>query len=68
MKLRPADSGFITALADKCRAAFAGAGAEPTHLLLSYHAIPTRYDRREGGRYRSDCRATSDPLLARRIG
>lgn len=64
VELRPDDPGFIDALADRCRAAFAAAGAEPQHLLLSYHGIPTRYDRREQHRYSADCRATTTALLA----
>ena len=63
VELAPDDPGFIEALAQRCREAFAQAGAEPRHLLLSYHGIPTRYDRREGGRYSSDCRATTAALL-----
>jgi ferrochelatase len=64
IELRPDDPGFIAALTDKCRAAFDAAGAEPQHLLVSYHGIPTRYDRREAGRYSRDCRATTTALLA----
>ncbi len=63
VELAPDDPGFIEALAQRCRETFAQAGAEPRHLLLSYHGIPTRYDRREGGRYSSDCRATTAALL-----
>ena len=57
------DPGFIEAMADRCRAAFAEAAAGPQHLLLSYHGIPTRYDRRERGQYSTDCLATTDALL-----
>ena len=57
------DPGFIDAVADRCRAAFAGAAAEPQHILLSYHGIPTRYDRRERRQYSTDCWATTDALL-----
>jgi len=64
VELLPDDPGFISALAQRCRDTFAQADAEPEHLLLSYHGIPTRYDRREGGRYSSDCQATTDALLA----
>ena len=63
IELAPDDPGFIAALAQRCREAFAREGTEPRHLLLSYHGIPTRYDRREGGRYSSDCRATTTALL-----
>ena len=57
------DPGFINALADCCRSAFAKAGGEPDHLLLSYHGIPTRYDRRERRQYSTDCLATTNALL-----
>ena len=57
------DPGFIDALADRSRAAFAEAGVEPEHLVLSYHGIPTRYDRRERKQYSADCMATTDALL-----
>ena len=57
------DPGFIEALTGRCRAAFAQAAFEPKHLMLSYHGIPTRYDRREKRQYSSDCLATTDALL-----
>jgi ferrochelatase len=57
------DPGFINALADCCRSAFAKAGGEPDYLLLSYHGIPTRYDRRERRQYSTDCLATTNALL-----
>ncbi len=55
------DPEFIEATAERCRAAFAA--AEPQHLVLSYHGIPTRYDRREKRQYSADCLATTDALL-----
>jgi ferrochelatase len=64
VELPPDAPGFIEALADRCRAAFQGAGFEPDHLLVSYHGIPTRYDRREAGRYSRECRTTTGALLA----
>jgi ferrochelatase len=64
IELLPDDPGFIDALAGRCRETFSQAGTEPEHLLLSYHGIPTRYDRREGRRYSSGCRATTTALLA----
>ncbi len=63
VELAADDAGFVEALADRCRETLAGAGAEGSHLLLSYHGIPIRYDRREGERYSSDCRATTRALL-----
>jgi len=63
IELLPDDPGFIAALAQRCRETFARQRAGPRHLLLSYHGIPTRYDRREGRRYSADCRATTTALL-----
>jgi ferrochelatase len=53
------DPGYIEALADRVRAA-----GDFQHLLISFHGIPRRYDRREGGRYRADCEATARALAA----
>ncbi|MCA9730079.1 MAG: ferrochelatase, partial [Candidatus Eisenbacteria bacterium] len=33
------------------------------HLLFSYHGIPARYDRREGGLYQQDCQRTTQAVL-----
>jgi len=63
VELLPDDPGFIEALAGRCREAFSPPGAEPEHLLISYHGIPRRYDKREGRRYSTDCRATTKALL-----
>jgi len=63
IELKPDAPGFIEALAARCHGAFAEVGDRPQHLLLSYHGIPKRYDRREGGRYSSDCEATTSALL-----
>lgn len=59
----PADAGYVSALADRCRETFAAAGSPPDHLVISFHGIPARYDRRERGEYTSDCRATTAALL-----
>jgi ferrochelatase len=59
--IAPADGGYIAALADRCRAAFAG--SPPDHLVISFHGIPVRYDRRERGEYTRDCEATAHALL-----
>lgn len=53
------DPGYIEALADRVRAA-----GDFQHLLISFHGIPRRYDRREGGRYRADCEVTARALSA----
>jgi ferrochelatase len=60
----PDDAGYVAALADRCRAAFDDAGAPPDHLVVSFHGIPVRYDRRERGEYTRDCQATTRALLA----
>jgi ferrochelatase len=54
----PADEpGYVEALADRVRAA-----GRFRHLVISFHGIPRRYDRRENGRYRTDCEATAGAL------
>ena len=63
--LAPDDAGFIEAQAARCEEAFTACGARPEHLVVSFHGIPARYDRREKGRYQADCRRTHDALLAR---
>jgi ferrochelatase len=59
----PDDAGLIEAQAARCEEAFAASGARPQHLVVSFHGIPVRYDRREKGRYQADCRRTHDALL-----
>lgn len=57
-RLEPDDPGYVRALADRVRA------AQPfEHLVVSFHGIPQRYDRREGGTYQADCRRTVRALL-----
>ncbi|MCU0222512.1 MAG: ferrochelatase [Acidobacteria bacterium] len=63
--LAPDDPGLVEAQAARCEAAFAAAGGRPGHLLVSFHGIPERYDRREKGCYQADCRRTHAALLAR---
>jgi ferrochelatase len=53
------DPGYIEALADRVRAT-----GDFRHLVVSFHGIPRRYDRREGGRYRADCETTAHALAA----
>ncbi|MFN8179193.1 MAG: ferrochelatase [bacterium] len=60
--LAPDAPGYVEALADRIREAFSGGPAD--HLLVSYHGIPVRYDRRERGLYGRDCHATTRALLA----
>jgi ferrochelatase len=61
--LEPDDPGFVAAQTARCEEAFAAAGVRPGHLVVSFHGIPARYDRRERGRYQADCRRTADALL-----
>lgn len=59
VRIPPDDAGYIEALADRIR------GCDDfEHLVISFHGIPRRYDRREGGRYRADCEATARSLTA----
>ncbi len=63
LQIEPGDRGYAAGLAARARARLAEEAAPPEHLLVSFHGIPTRYDRREGGQYVRDCRATTDALL-----
>lgn len=62
--LDPADAGYIEAMVGRAREAFAGVDHPVDHLVVSFHGIPQRYDRREGRRYGLDCEATMRALLA----
>jgi len=59
VRLAPDDAGYVAALAEPLRAA-----PRSAHLLASFHSIPRRIDRAEGGRYAADCRATFEALRA----
>lgn len=59
----PDDAGFIEALAARWRSALEE-GEEPEHLVVSFHGIPVRYNRREGLAYTTDCEATTRALLS----
>lgn len=56
------DAGYVEAMAVRCREALAGEAVD--HLVVSFHGIPVRYDRREGRQYTEDCAATTRVLLA----
>ena len=60
----PDDAGYIEALAERCREAFAPSDREPEHLVVSFHGIPVRYNRREALTYTKDCELTTRALLA----
>lgn len=60
----PDDPNYVAAMVACWRDAIAQAPAMPDHLVLSYHGIPTRYDRNEGHVYSRDCEATTRAFLA----
>lgn len=60
----PADAdGYVEAQADLWRKSVNG--EPPEHVVVSFHGIPARYDRAEGGLYRRDCEATFEALVER---
>ena len=61
--IHPADPGYVEAMAAQWRRAVAEADHEIEHLVVSFHGIPVRYDRREGGLYVRDCEATTRAFL-----
>lgn len=62
--LPPADPGYIAALAARWQEASAHVPVPIEHLVVSFHGIPVRYNRREGERYTQHCRETTEALLA----
>jgi ferrochelatase len=61
--IHPADPGYVEAMAAQWRRAVAEADHEIDHLVISFHGIPVRYDRREGQVYVRDCEATTHAFL-----
>ncbi len=61
--IHPADPGYVEAMAAQWRRAVAEADHEIEHVVVSFHGIPVRYDRREGGVYVRDCQATTRAFL-----
>lgn len=61
--IHPADPGYVEAMAAQWRRAVAEADHEIEHLVVSFHGIPVRYDRREGRVYVRDCEATTHAFL-----
>jgi len=59
--IAPDDPGYIEAAADLFHRSVGQ--APPEHFVVSFHGIPLRYDRREGGIYRADCGRTFRALL-----
>jgi ferrochelatase len=63
LRIAPDDPGYIEAVSDLF---WRSVDREaPEHLVVSFHGIPARYDRREGGTYRADCERTFRALLKR---
>lgn len=62
--IAPADDGYIAALAGRWHELLRSAGAPPERLVISFHGIPVRYDRREGRRYTRDCEETARAFLS----
>ena len=59
----PADDGYIAALAARWQETLDASDAPPEHLVISFHGIPVRYDRRERQQYTRDCEETAAALL-----
>jgi ferrochelatase len=60
----PDDAGYLVAMAARWREAMVGEAVPPDHLVVSFHGIPVRYNRREGRVYTMDCEATTRAFLA----
>ncbi|MFI5281334.1 MAG: ferrochelatase [Gemmatimonadales bacterium] len=52
------EPGYVAAMACRWNEAVADAPTQPEHIVVSFHGIPVRYDRRERSVYAEDCRAT----------
>ena len=61
--IKPDDPGYIEAMAACFQSAVSRATTPPEHLVVSYHGIPVRYNRRERRMYTDDCRKTTRALL-----
>lgn len=61
--LHHADPGYVAAMVTQWRRSLAEAGHEIEHLVISFHGIPRRYDRREGHVYIRDCESTTRAFL-----
>lgn len=61
--IHPADPGYIRALAARWLEALDAAEQPPDHLVVSFHGIPVRYNRREQLQYTLDCEETTRALL-----
>jgi len=54
--------GYVAAVAARVHEACGAAAPPDPHLVISFHGVPVRHDRREGGRYRADCQVTASAL------
>jgi ferrochelatase len=61
--IQPDAPGYVEAMVARWQEALAGAPHAPEHLVVSFHGIPARYDRRERGLYVRDCTATMRAFL-----
>lgn len=55
--------GYIAAMVARWQEALDTAPTQPEHLVVSFHGIPTRYNRREKAIYTKDCEETTAALL-----
>jgi len=65
IEVPPDDEGYIEALAGRYAEVCPVEAPRPDHLLISFHGIPVRYDRREVSAYQADCRRTAEALCTR---
>lgn len=61
--MHPDDPGYVRAMAAQWDRARQEAGHAVEHIVASFHGIPLRYDRREGGVYARDCESTTRAFL-----
>ncbi|MEX0909089.1 MAG: ferrochelatase [Gemmatimonadaceae bacterium] len=61
--MQPDDPGYVRAMADQWHHALREAGHAVELIVVSFHGIPVRYDRREGGIYVRDCESTTRAFL-----
>lgn len=57
------DPGYIQALAHQWHDALSAAPHQPDHVVVSFHGLPIRYDKREGRMYTGDCALTTAAFL-----
>jgi ferrochelatase len=62
--IEPDDRGYVEAMVARWNQALAQTTEKPEHLVVSFHGIPVRYDRREGRTYTRDCEATTRALVS----